>query len=74
MQSQNIFDVKPDARQILYLVLVESEETVCGNGRGGLAQQPRGLLREFDKGEKPIFFYAHADSNVIAGAFISSHS
>ena len=36
--------VKADARQPLDLVFVESEETECGNGRGGLAQQPRGLL------------------------------
>ena len=34
-------------------------------GSGRLAPQPRGLLREFDKGEKPIFFYAHEGSPVI---------
>src|SRR6266849_3938750 len=46
-------DANADARQSLDLMLVESEETVCGNGSGWLAPQPRGLLREFDKGENP---------------------
>jgi len=50
-------------------VLVESEATVCGNGSGWLAPQPRGLLREFDKGEKPISFYAHEASHVIGRGF-----
>ena len=55
-------DVYADARQPLDLVLVESEETVCGDGSGWLAPQPSGLLREFDKGEKPISFDAHEAS------------
>ena len=58
-------DVYADARQSLDLVLVESEETVCGNGSGWLAPQPSGLLRELDKGEKPISFDAHEASHVI---------
>ena len=60
-------DVYADARQPLDLVLVESEETVCGDGSGWLAPQPSGLLREFDKGEKPISFDAHEASPVGVG-------
>ena len=72
-------DVNADARQSLDLVLVESEETVCGNGSGWLAPQPRGLLREFDKGENPISFDAHGASHVLtlpmrlAGRFSPLH-
>ena len=64
-----LVDVNADARQSLDLVLVESEETVCGNGSGRLASQPRGLLREFDQGEKPISFYAHEASHVMRRGF-----
>ena len=60
-------DVYTDARQSLHLVLVEGEETVCGNGGCRLAPQPSGLLSEFDKGEEPIFFDAHEASPVGVG-------
>ena len=58
-------DVNADTRQTLDLVLVQGEETVCGDGSGWLAAQPSGVLRELDKGEKPIFFDAHEASHVI---------
>jgi hypothetical protein len=62
-------DVYADTRQPLDLVLVESVETVCGDGGGWPAAQPRGLLRELDEGEKPISFDAHEASHVIGWTF-----
>src|SRR5439155_26953284 len=62
-------DVYADTRQPLDFVLVESEETVCGDGSGWLAAQPSGLLRELDEGEKPISFDSHEASHVIGWAF-----
>ena len=57
-------DIYTDARQSLHLVLVEGEDTVCGNGSCRLAPQPSGLLSKFDKGEEPISFDAHEASPV----------
>ena len=57
-------DIHTDARQSLHLVLVEGEETVCGNGGCRLAPQPSGLLSEFDKEEEPISFDGHEASPV----------
>jgi hypothetical protein len=37
-------------RQSLEFVLVESEETVCGDGSGWLAAPPSGLLSELNEG------------------------
>ena len=64
-----VVDVNADAWQSLDPVLIESEATVSGNGNGWLATQPRGMLRKLDKGEKPIFFYAHEASHVIGRGF-----
>ena len=40
-----------------------------GDGGCRLAPQPRGLLSELDKGEKPISFYAHGVSHVTGQGF-----
>jgi hypothetical protein len=61
-------DVYADTRQPLDFVLVDREETVCGNVSSWLAAQPSGLLRELDEGEKPISFNTHEDSRVICWA------
>jgi hypothetical protein len=53
----------------LDFVLVEIEETMCGDGSSWLAAQSSGLLRKLDEGEKPISFNAHKASHVIGWGF-----